>query len=326
MHRRWASRTSASRLHLSELRPEQSAALVEAMLQATMLPAALQQLIARKAEGNPFFIEEVTTALLERGVLQQRDGSYVLARPVEQIHIPNTVQEVILSRIDRLEREAKDALQLASVIGREFTARLLGRISDVQTQLDGTLQELKALELIFQKAYFPELAYMFKHALTHDVAYSRCCWSGARRCIASWQRPSRSCMPTGSRRIRDAGLPLRAGEAWPKALQYLDLAGEKATAAYANQDALEFYAQALDVSTRLGETALATSAVVARKRGLVNLGVSNFPAAIVDFECSLSTAPGLRDRHLEGSVLAVRGFAEIIFHRFEAARRRCAPR
>src|SRR4029079_9192892 len=66
----------------------------------------------------------------------------------------------------------KDAIQLASVIGREFTARLLARMSGARTRLDDLLDDLKKLELIYEKAYFPELSYMFKHALTHDVAYS----------------------------------------------------------------------------------------------------------------------------------------------------------
>ena len=264
---------------------------MEAMLQATMLPAALQQLIARKAEGNPFFIEEVTTALLERGVLQQRDGSYVLARPVEQIHIPNTVQEVILSRIDRLEREAKDALQLASVIGREFTARLLGRISDVQTQLDGTLQELKALELIFQKAYFPELAYMFKHALTHDRPTHAA--AGAAQGAASHRGSGHRgavCRPAPGA-VRDAGLPLRAGGGVAQGAAAWTWPGRRRRRPTPTRTHWSSMRRR-SMSPQLGETALATSAVVARKRGLVNLGVSNFPAAIVDFECSLNTARG----------------------------------
>ena len=77
-----------------------------------------------------------------------------------------------MARIDRLEETPKRALQLASVIGREFTVRLLERISDVKAQLERFLQELKVLEFIHERSFYPELAYMFKHALTHDVAYS----------------------------------------------------------------------------------------------------------------------------------------------------------
>src|SRR5256886_11094067 len=74
--------------------------------------------------------------------------------------------------MDRLAQEAKEAMQLASVVGREFTARVLDRISDLEEELSHVLDELTALELILEKERFPELAYMFKHALVHDVAYA----------------------------------------------------------------------------------------------------------------------------------------------------------
>src|SRR5262249_61793349 len=119
-----------------------------------------------------FFVEEVLTSLLEIGALRQRDGRYILTKPISELYVPNTIQDVIMARIDRLEETPKRALQLASVIGREFTVRLLERISDVHAQLERFLQELKVLEFIYERSVYPELAYMFKHALTHDVAYN----------------------------------------------------------------------------------------------------------------------------------------------------------
>src|SRR5207248_9547048 len=107
------------------------------------------------AEGNPFYVEEETKSLLEAGLLVKTNGSYTLARPVEEINIPYTIQEVILSRIDRLEHQARQVIQLASVIGREFTVRLLDRISDLEAKLDDALSELKTLELIYEKWLSP---------------------------------------------------------------------------------------------------------------------------------------------------------------------------
>ncbi len=142
------------------------------VLQARSLPAELEELITSKSEGNPFYIEELTKSLLESGVMRRENGGYALEQTAAEVQVPDTIQEVILSRIDRLERDGKEALQLASVIGREFTGRLLQRISDVRAELDEVLVNLKTLELIYEKAYLPEISYMFKHALTHDVAYS----------------------------------------------------------------------------------------------------------------------------------------------------------
>jgi class 3 adenylate cyclase len=147
-------RTYAARLPLVPLAEEESAVLVGGVLQAEP-PAGLKRMVADKAEGNPFFVEEVVRSLLEAGVLARANGSYRLDRTAEEIHIPGTIQEVVLARIDRLDRPAKGTLQLASVIGREFTLRLLERISDPQARLEGALGELKALELIYEKGVLP---------------------------------------------------------------------------------------------------------------------------------------------------------------------------
>ncbi len=313
-------RTYATRLHLDALRPEQSNSLLEAMLQVSSLPSQLQHLITGKAEGNPFYIEEVTRALLEMGALERSNGSYTLARPLDQIHIPNTIQEVILSRIDRLEREAKEALQLASVIGREFTVRLLGRISDLHAQLDTALGELKTLELIYQKVYFHDPAYIFKHALTHDVAYATL--------LVERRKALHRIVAAAVEDLYADRLPEQyetlayhysQGEDWAKALEYLEKAGDKATAAYANQDALDFYARALVVCEKLGDTVVATAAIVAQKRGFVHFGLGEYPGAVADFERMLGFAKILHDRHLEGLALVFRGMAELNAHTFEVA-------
>jgi class 3 adenylate cyclase len=168
----FGERSYHTRLALNALSREDSAQMAQGVLAAGALPAELHGMIARKAEGNPFFIEEVVKSLQEVGALRRVDDRYVLARPLEAIMVPDTIQDVIMARIDRLEDAAKRTLQLASVIGREFTGRLLERIADIHGRTAELLGELKAIELIYEKRLFPELAYMFKHALTHDVAYN----------------------------------------------------------------------------------------------------------------------------------------------------------
>ena len=148
----------AHRIVLSDLDEDARRSLASATLRASSLSSDLAGPVTNKAEGNPLFIEEVAKALAA-GVTNTET-------------VPDSLQDVILARIDRLEGGARESLQLASVIGREFTLRLLTRISDLHAELDDVLTELKTLELIYEKAFFPELAYMFKHALTHDVAYS----------------------------------------------------------------------------------------------------------------------------------------------------------
>jgi class 3 adenylate cyclase/tetratricopeptide (TPR) repeat protein len=310
-------RTYFSRIALSHLPPEASAAIAEQVLHVGGLPQNLVQLIISKAEGNPFYIEEVTKSLLESGVLRKTNGSYDLVRSPDQIHVPDTIQEVILSRIDRLEREAREAIQLASVIGREFTVRLLDRISDVGDGLEGFLAELKTLELIYEKAYFPELAYMFKHALTHDVAYSTLL---AERRRALHRLVAVAIEELYPERLTEHYEALAhhyyEAQEWQKALDYLVKSGEKATSSYANQDALDYYERAWDVCQKLGNDALPNAAAAAQARGAVNDGLGDAAAAELDYIRMLDVARRLGDRRMEGMALTMCGGAQYWAHRF----------
>jgi class 3 adenylate cyclase/pimeloyl-ACP methyl ester carboxylesterase len=156
-------RSYFSRVRLHGLPPSLVDELACTVLGCDDLPPALKRVVAERSDGNPFFVEEVAKALGERGVLDAPPSD---TRLLEEV--PATVQEVILARIDRLPDEAKRTLQVAAVIGREFTLRVLERAAE---RAGDVVCELSGLELIYEKASHPELAYMFKHALTHDVAY-----------------------------------------------------------------------------------------------------------------------------------------------------------
>ena len=301
-------RTYFSRLALGHLPAEDSAAIAERVLRVAHLPDPVVSLITSKGEGNPFYVEEVTKALVESGVLRPSNGSYALERPIDQVRVPDTIQEVILSRIDRLEQEAKEAIQLASVIGREFTSRLLNRISDIDAKLDDLLVDLKKLELIYEKDYFPELSYMFKHALTHDVAYSTL--------LLERRKNLHHMVGAAIEELYADRLPeqyealahhYHEAQDWEKALDYLAKAGDKAVAAYANQDALDYYARALQVCDTIGPEAMKAAAPIAEKRGHVNFGVGAPDDAARDFARMRECAQTVGDRRLEGIALGWMG-------------------
>ena len=293
-------RTYFSRLALSHLPSEESAAIAERVLHVTALPEQVRKLITSKGEGNPFYVEEVTKSLVESGALRASNGSYALQRPLDQVRVPATIQEVILSRIDRLEHEAKEAIQLASVIGREFTVRLLDHISDVEGKLDDLLVDLKKLELIYEKDYFPELSYMFKHALTHDVAYST---------LLMERRKNLHCLVGAAieelyadrlaEQYESLAYHYYEGEDWEKALEYLEKAGDKAVAAYANQDGLDYYARALEVCEKIGPESMRGAAAIAEKRGHVNFSVGAPDDAAADFTRMRDCGQAVGDRRLE---------------------------
>ena len=291
------------------------------MLAMAEFPPELRDLIVRKAEGNPFFLEEVLKSLLEVGALRQRDGRYILTKPLSEIYVPNTIQDVIMARIDRLEETPKRALQLASVIGREFTVRLLERISDVHAQLERFLQELKGLEFIYERSFYPELAYMFKHALTHDVAYNSLLMQRRKelhRLIAmAIEELYAERLPESYEML---AYHYERGEVWEKALEYLVKAGQKAQQAYANQEALDHYSRALDMCERLGEAVEpATRMTIYAGKGAVHLLLSEFHASIEAHQRLLEVARQLGDRNKEAEALYQIGFGFLWAHEFEQA-------
>ncbi len=259
-------------------------------------------LIVRKAEGNPFFLEEVLKSLLEVGALRRAGDGYVLAKRLDEIFVPDTIQDVIMARIDRLEEAPKRALQLASVIGREFTRRLLERISDIRARTEEFLQELKAMELIYERSFFPELAYMFKHALTHDVAYNSLLMQRRKelhRLIAM------AIEELYAERLAEQyeilAYHFSRGEEWEKALEYLLKAAEKATQAFATREAIALYDQALEAVGHLGDAVDArTLMAIHQAKSSLYFVLSDFERSRAEGERLLTLARQAGDREREG--------------------------
>ena len=123
-------------------------------------------MIAERAAGNPFFAEEITRDLAERGVLVGKSGGYTCHTDVADISVPATLQATIAARIDRLGRAAKHALAAAAVIGSRFDRDLLSSL-----EVDPVVDELIAAELIDQVRFTPRAEYAFRHPLIRTVAY-----------------------------------------------------------------------------------------------------------------------------------------------------------
>ena len=241
------------RLALQPLSERQTSSLAGSLLEGSALPEPLERLIAAKADGNPFFVEEVTKSLLDDGSVRVENGRVELAKKLEDVSVPDSIQDVLMARIDRLDDEPKRAIQLASVIGREFALRLLEKISEVGDRLDSVVGELRALELIYEKTVHPELAFMFKHALTHDVAYESVL---LQRRKALHRIVGHAIEELYQDRLVEHHEALAhhftRGEEWEKALHYHDLAARKSMDAFANHAAAEHCRQALAIAERLG--------------------------------------------------------------------------
>jgi class 3 adenylate cyclase/tetratricopeptide (TPR) repeat protein len=307
-------------LRLEPLDDAESTALTGDVLGVTALAPDLASLITSKAEGNPFYIEEVSKSLVECGVLARVDETYRLGRPIEEVQLPGSVQEVILSRIDRLESESREVMQLAAVVGREFTARVIERMSDLHAQLFEVLGDLSHLELIFEKTRFPELAYVFKHALIHDVAYATL-MADRRRALHRLAGTAIEALYADrlAEHYETLAHHYSEGQDWEKALDFLDKAGDKAAAAYANRDAAEFYGRALEVCATLGGDALPASASLAARRAFAHFGLGDVAGAVSDFDRMLDAARRLGNRSLEGTALAFRGYMQVWTNDWEQA-------
>jgi transcriptional regulator with AAA-type ATPase domain/tetratricopeptide (TPR) repeat protein len=236
----WMERSYATQMALEPLSPEESLSVVRSILETEQVPPPLAEAILAKAEGNPFFLEELALAVRELGEL----------RPT--LAVPDTVQEVLLARIHRLADEPKRLLQTASVLGRAVSLRLLGAIWQGPGELEPHLQELKRLEFLHEQIGAEEPVYLFRHPLTQEVA------------SASLPDGSRQALHEAAGRALEALYADRLEEVYDrlayhysktaaarKAAEYLTYLADKAARVYAHEEAVTALGDALAHVERL---------------------------------------------------------------------------
>jgi class 3 adenylate cyclase/tetratricopeptide (TPR) repeat protein len=315
----FGERSYQTRIVPGALSTEDSIAMARAMLTAERLPDDLQVLLGRKADGNPFFVEEMVRSLRESGSIRRVGENYALTKRLEDVLVPDTIQGVIAARIDRLPEALKRTLQTASVIGREFNRRLLDRISDAPERTASLLRELAALELIHEKRVFPEFEYIFKHALTQEVAYVSLL---VQRRRDLHRRIGLAVEELYMDRVTDhyeaLAYQFEKAEDWGKALEYYLKAGDKAARAFATRDALGLYNAAEATATRVREGAPPqTRMTIHRRRAELCVLVSDFERARAESEHVLRLARLGGDQHAEGEALVSMGQASLLAHQFD---------
>ena len=155
----WMGQSYATQLSLPRLAPADALAVVQSVLEDDAVATPLAEALVVRAEGNPFFLEELARAWRDHGTVEASE------------EVPETIQDVLAARVDRLPDEPRRVLQTASVLGREFPLRLLRAVWDGTAPLEPQLDELKRLEFVHEAVGADETVYVFKHALTQDVAY-----------------------------------------------------------------------------------------------------------------------------------------------------------
>jgi ABC-type oligopeptide transport system substrate-binding subunit/class 3 adenylate cyclase len=267
------------------------------------VPASLHRLLLDRAEGNPFYLEELVASLVEQGVLVREGDAWQLKAPIESLSIPDTVQGVILARIDRLEEDVRGTLQMASVIGRSFLYRLLQAVSDaepgrgeafpatlersnvetlkpwnVSPHLDRHLVILQRADLVREKAVRPELEYIFKHSLAQEAAYHSLLLERRREFHRRAGEALETLFP--DRREQLYGLlayHFDLAEQAERAVHYLIAAGDKARLEDALPEAARFYRRAVERLEAAGDVEGAAHTWL--KLALVHQAEFNFAAA-----------------------------------------------
>ncbi len=285
-------RTYITRVVPAALSAVDSASMAAAVLAGGALPEELRALVVGRAEGNPFYVEELAKSLEEGAV--------------SELAIPGTIHDVIAARIDRLAEAPKRTLQLASVIGREFTRRLVDRLGEIRERTGDFLQELTALELIHERRLFPELAYMFKHALTQDVAYASLLVQRRKELHALIGRAIEELYRDRlAEHYEMLAHHFSKAEDWERALDYMLKAADKATKAFGLRQAIDLNGQALSAAARLGDRVTpAALMAIHRERSELCFGVFDLDGAREAAEAVVALARRHGDRAAEAGGLA----------------------
>ncbi|HTG33387.1 MAG TPA: adenylate/guanylate cyclase domain-containing protein [Thermoanaerobaculia bacterium] len=234
----WIEKSYATQIALSRLTGSESQAVVRHVLQRAEPSESLVEAVLSKAEGNPFFLEELTRSLLEH----------------PDVLVPDTIQGVVMARIDRLPEEHKRLLQTASVLGREFSLPLLTQVWNQSDDLTPLLSDLKRWEFFYEEPTVEEPRYLFKHALTQEAVYQTLL-KGRRQSLHTAAGQAFEQLHAG--RLEDVYDTLayhysKAGDA-EKAVSYLILFAGQAASRYAHSEAAQALREALVHCERLPE-------------------------------------------------------------------------
>ena len=307
----WLRHSAATQMALPQLSPRDSLVVLQSVPQGAQLPVPVQEAIAAKAAGNPFFVEELTWAVVEHG---DHAGT---------VPVPDTIEAVLAARIDRLPPEEKRLLQTAAVIGTEVPVPLLQRLAGLpENMLQQGLAHLQGREFLYETHLFPDQVFTFKHALTREVAYGSLLHERRRALHIKIVDALEALYPD---RLGEYAEHLAyhalQGEVWDKALSYCRQAGEKARHRGAVREAVTYYEQALDALGHLPEhpdTGVLALDLHRRFGGLLSL-VGAHQRSLALLGEAAARARELDDRAQLGGVLARMVTVRMIFGDVEGA-------
>ncbi|UCG66237.1 MAG: AAA family ATPase, partial [Deltaproteobacteria bacterium] len=252
----WGGKSYHSQVTLNRLSNRESLAMVANLLGTEDMDKGVEELILEKTEGVPFFIEELVKSFTEQKVIERRGNRCHLVKDIKEVIVPSTVQDVIMARVDALAEGAKGVLQTGAVVGREFGQELIQVVTGIsERELLSHLSVLKDSELLYERGIYPQSTYIFKHALTQEVAYNSLLFKRKKEIHETIGRAIESLY---AQRLDEyyeiLAYHYLKTDSFEKAYEYLKLSGNKTTKNYSNWEAFRFYKEAIEVLNRLPET------------------------------------------------------------------------
>ena len=246
----FASHPVVTRLALNRLARAATQAIVANITRGKRLPETLLDEIAARTDGVPLFVEEMTKAVIESGVLRESADAYHLDRPLSVLAIPTTLHDSLMARLDRLQ-PVKEVAQTAAVIGRTFDHRTITALAALpDDKLADAMRKLVEAELIFRRGTPPDATYLFKHALVRDAAYESLLNSKRTalhaRLLEVLESGGDTAPEVKARHAEAAGLAERA-------LDYWELAGKQALAKPAYKEAIASLGNGVRICVALGD-------------------------------------------------------------------------
>jgi len=243
---KWSEKSYHIQIAPSRLSDKEVGEMIKSILDSEKATEELIKLVTDKADGIPFYLEEIIKSFTEAGIIVRGEDGYSITKGIAEVDVPDTIQDIIMARIDRLEENLKRTLQYASIVGREFSYKLLKEITEAGDELQDYLTQLKGLELIYEKSLFPDLEYRFKHSLTQEVAYNSLL---IRRRKELHGKIGEIIEDLYGDKLEENYelLAYHYGRSTndEKAVDYLTLAGDKSAKIYSTDDAIGYYEEAL---------------------------------------------------------------------------------
>jgi len=252
----WGGKSYYSQIRIDPLAPASADEMLDALLGSHAELEPIKRALIDATEGNPLFLEESVRSLIDSGVLDGASGDWRPQGWLPAGFVPQTIEALLASRIDRLRPELKEILQCAGVIGGDVPRPLLEAVAGMaQPEIEAGVRELQAAEFLYEKTLFPEPAYAFKHAMTREVAYAGLL---RERRKALHARAAHAIVTHAAGRVAEhverIAQHAEQGGLWEMAVEYLERAGAKAFALYANAEAVDFFERAIAALSHCPET------------------------------------------------------------------------